>query len=34
MITLNSKLTSRVLTLAVAGYAVVFLAQVASQYAV
>lgn len=32
MTKLNSNLTNRVLTLAVAGYAVAFLAQIASQY--
>lgn len=34
MTKLNSNLTNRVLTIAVAGYAVAFLAQIASQYAV
>lgn len=33
MINISSKLTNRVITLAVGGYSLVFLAQIASQYA-
>jgi hypothetical protein len=33
MINLTSKLTNRAITLAVAGYSLAFLAQIASQYA-
>jgi len=33
MTNLNSKLTNRVITLAIAGYTLAFLAQIAAQYA-